>query len=100
MAAHVPVKTGFATKPAVACAMIQRARSAQVPFTWVAADSIYGVRTIGTTLRRAGKTYVLGVSSGHSIKTWANRCALAEPQERLRKLCRHRTGRACRRAPQ
>jgi SRSO17 transposase len=69
-AAHVPAKTGFATKPALACAIIERALSAQVPFSWVAADSVYGVGTVETALRRAGKGYVLGVSSDHSIKSW------------------------------
>lgn len=69
-AAHVPDKTGFATKPALACAMIERALSAQVPFSWVAADSVYGVGTIETALRRAGKGYVLGVSSDHSFNSW------------------------------
>jgi SRSO17 transposase len=69
-AAHVPDKTGFATKPALACAMIERALSAQVPFSWVAADSVYGVGTIETALRRTGKAYVLGVSSDHSFNSW------------------------------
>jgi SRSO17 transposase len=69
-AAHVPEKTGFATKPALACAMIERALSAQVPFSWVAADSVYGVGAVEATLRRAGKGYVLGVSSDHSFNSW------------------------------
>jgi SRSO17 transposase len=69
-AAHVPAKTGFATKPALACAMIERALSAQVPFAWVAADSVYGVGAIETVLRRAGKGYVLGVSSDHRVHSW------------------------------
>ena len=34
-----------------------------VPFTWVAADTVYGVGDIEMALRRAGKGYVLGVSS-------------------------------------
>jgi SRSO17 transposase len=68
--AHVPAKTGFATKPALACTMIERALSAQVPFSWVAADSVYGVGAIETALRRAGKGYVLGVSSDHSFNSW------------------------------
>lgn len=70
-AAHVPDKTGFATKPALACAMIERALSAQVPFSWVAADSVYGVGAVETVLRRAGKGYVLGVSSDHSFNSWS-----------------------------
>ena len=69
-ATHVPAKTGFATKPAIACAMIQRALSAQVPFSWVAADSVYGVGAVETALRRAGKGYVLGVSSDHRFNSW------------------------------
>ena len=50
--------------------MIERALSAQVPFGWVAADSVYGVGAVETTLRRAGKGYVLGVSSDHSFNSW------------------------------
>jgi len=74
-AAHVPDKTGFATKPALACTMIERVLSAQVPFSWVAADSVYGVGAVETALRRSGKGYVLGVSSGHSFNSWGkSRC--------------------------
>ncbi len=69
-AAHVPEATDFATKPALACAIIQRALSAQVPFSWVAADSVYGVGAVETALRRAGKGYVLGVSSDHRFNSW------------------------------
>ena len=39
-AAHVPAETRFATKPALAVQMIERAIAAEVPFTWVAADSV------------------------------------------------------------
>jgi len=42
-AAHVPEKTAFATKPALAVGMIERAIAAAVPFAWVAADSVYGI---------------------------------------------------------
>jgi SRSO17 transposase len=69
-AAHVPDKTAFATKPALARAMIERAIAAGVPFAWVAADSIYGVGEIEMALRRAGKGYVLGIASNHSVKSW------------------------------
>ena len=69
-AAHVPEATGFTTKPALACAMIERALSAQVPFSWVAADSVYGVGAVETALRRAGKGYVLGVSSDQRFNSW------------------------------
>ena len=39
-AAHVPEKTAFATKPALAVGMIERAIAASVPFAFVAADSV------------------------------------------------------------
>lgn len=40
--AGIPAHVGFATKPQLARRMIARARSAGLPFTWVAADSTYG----------------------------------------------------------
>src|ERR1700726_71381 len=61
--AHVPNGTAFATKPGLAVRMIERTIAAGVPFAWVAADSVYGVGAIEMALRRAGKGYVLGVSS-------------------------------------
>src|SRR5688572_21902000 len=39
-AAHVPPGVGFATKSRIACAMIERAIAAGVPFAWVAAVSV------------------------------------------------------------
>ena len=38
--AHVPPEIGFATKPRLAVAMVERAIAADVPFRWVTADSI------------------------------------------------------------
>ena len=72
-AAHVPPKMGFATKPRLALAMIERAIAAGVPFTWVAADSVYGVGEIEMALRRAGKGYVLGVNGTHPFSAWGGR---------------------------
>jgi SRSO17 transposase len=69
-AARVPEKAAFATKPALAIGMIERAIAAGVPFAWVAADSVYGVGDLEMALRRAGKGYVLGVASNHSVKSW------------------------------
>jgi SRSO17 transposase len=69
-AAHVPDKVAFATKPALALQMIERAIAAGVPFAWVAADSVYGVGEVEMALRRAAKGYVLGVASNHSVKSW------------------------------
>ena len=67
--AHVPEAVEFATKPAIARSMIERVLSTKVPFSWVAADSVYGVGDIEIVLRRAGKGYVLGVSSKHAFNS-------------------------------
>ncbi len=68
--AHVPSPVAFATKPRLALAMIKRAIAADVPFAWVAADSVYGVGDIEMALRRAGKGYVLGVNANHHFGSW------------------------------
>jgi SRSO17 transposase len=47
--------------------MIRRAIDADVPFAWVAADSVYGVGAVEMDLRKAGKGYVLGVASNHQF---------------------------------
>ena len=80
-AAHVPGDVGFATKPRLAAGMIERALAASVPFSWVAADSIYGVSEIEQVLRRAGKGYVLGVTSNHVFRSWGKSRPLAGTAE-------------------
>ena len=57
--------------------MIERALAAGVPFSWVAADSVYGVGDIERALRRAGKGYVLGVGAKHGFNSWDKPCAVA-----------------------
>src|ERR1700682_596935 len=76
-AAYVPADTGFATKPKLATAMIARAIAAAVPFKSVAGDTVYGVGDIEQQLRRAGKGYVLGVSSAHVFQSWGKRRSVA-----------------------
>jgi SRSO17 transposase len=80
-AAHVPVETAFATKPALAVAMIERTIAAGVPFAWVAADSVYGVGEVETALRRKAKGYVLGIASNHSVKSWGKAKPIAGTAE-------------------
>lgn len=75
--AHVPDNTGFATKPALALAMIERAIASNVPFSWVAADSVYGVGDIEMALKRAAKGYVLGVNANHPFRSWSKPLAVA-----------------------
>ena len=69
-AAHVPAEISFMTKPQLAARMIERAIEARVPFAWVAGDTVYGIGDIERDLRRAGKGYVLGVSSAHWFGSW------------------------------
>src|SRR5690606_24688792 len=49
----------------------------QNPFSWVAADSVYGVGDIEIALRRAGKGYVLGVSAKHAFNSWGKAYAVS-----------------------
>src|SRR5476651_102555 len=76
-AVYVPPDVGFATKPKLATRMIARAIAASVPFRWVAGDTVYGVGDIEQQLRRAGKGYVLGVSSAHVFRSWGKRRSVA-----------------------
>jgi SRSO17 transposase len=76
-ASHVPRDVGFATKPKIARRMIARAIAAKVPFSFVAADSVYGTGEIETLLREAGKGYVLGVASNHVFRSWGKQQPVA-----------------------
>jgi len=75
--AHVPEAVAFATKPALAVQMIQRALATEVPFSWVAADAVYGVGDVEQALRRACKGYVLGVKSDHHFGSWGEKPTVA-----------------------
>jgi SRSO17 transposase len=82
-AAHVPEATGFATKPGLAVSMIKRAVAANVPFAWVAADSVYGVGDVEMALRRAGKGYVLGVNANHQFRSWLGKPPVAGTAQQI-----------------
>jgi SRSO17 transposase len=82
-AAQVPPGTAFATKPQLAREMLERAIAAEVPFSWVAADSVYGVGEIEMALRRAGKGYVLGVNATHPVNSWGDEPLLAGTAEEI-----------------
>src|ERR1700694_268264 len=69
-AAHVPDDVNFATKPQIAQRMIARAIAAKIPFSFVAADSVYGTGEIETVLRKAGNGYVLGVAANRVFHSW------------------------------
>ena len=62
--AGIPDEIAFATKPALALTMLQRAVAGEVPFGWVTADSIYGDnRRLRLWLETIPKSYVLAVSA-------------------------------------
>lgn len=61
--AGIPEGRPFATKPALAVQMLQRARSANVCFAWVTGDSVYGDNpTLRGSLEQHEQAYVLAVS--------------------------------------
>jgi SRSO17 transposase len=71
-AAGVPEEVEFATKPALARAMIGRALDAGVPARWVAADEVYGADPqlrADFEARRMG--YVLAIGSDRRVPTAA-----------------------------
>src|ERR1700693_5013461 len=72
-ATSVPSDVAFATKPQLAARMIERAIATAVPFPCVAGTTAYDAGDIEQQLRKAGKGYVLGVSSAHVFNSWGKR---------------------------
>jgi SRSO17 transposase len=69
-AADVPAEVGFATKPELARAMIERVVKAGLPFGWVAADEAYGDNPgLRGWLEGEGIRYVMAVSCDHLVAT-------------------------------
>jgi len=69
-AAGIPPGTAFATKPALARAMITRALDAGTPAAWVTADEVYGQDpALRAELARRGLGYVLAVASRQHVTT-------------------------------
>jgi SRSO17 transposase len=78
-AAGIPEGTGFATKPELAWAMIERAIAARVPFGWFAGDEAYGDNTkLRTRLEDRQVPYVLAVSRDHRVPAGAGRTLRAD----------------------
>jgi SRSO17 transposase len=64
----------FATKPELARKMIERARDAGIPFSWVTADEAYGGNPkLRTWLEEQGIPYVMAVSCDAVIPTAAGK---------------------------
>jgi SRSO17 transposase len=71
-AAGIPDETAFATKPALATAMISRAFAAGVSAAWVAGDEVYGADpALRRTVREHGLGYVLQVAANRRVPTHA-----------------------------
>ena len=63
-------KRCFATKPALARALIARAVAAEIPAAWVAGDEVYGADpALRVAIRSHGLGYVLGVSANRRVPT-------------------------------
>jgi SRSO17 transposase len=70
--AGVPDGVQFATKPALATAMITRAVRAGVPAAWVAGDEVYGADPLlRKAIRGHGLGYVLQVAANRRVPTHA-----------------------------
>ena len=70
--AGVPNGVEFATKPALAAAMITRAVQAGVPAQWVAGDEVYGADPLlRKAIREHGLGYVLQVAANRRVPTHA-----------------------------
>jgi len=66
--AGVPPTVPFATKAALAKAMLQRAFAAGVPAAWVTGDTVYGVdRGLRPWLEAERRAYVLAVPKTHRV---------------------------------
>lgn len=62
----------FATKPAMATALIDRAVAAEVPASWVAGDEVYGADPkLRTAIRGHGLGYVLAIAANRRVPTHA-----------------------------
>lgn len=67
--ASVPEETAFATKPAIAGAMLADLLDAGLPVRWVLADALYGSDfRLRWMLEERGQPYVLAVRSNQSVK--------------------------------
>ena len=67
-AAGVPEAVNFATKPALARAMVARLRAAGMRPAWVVADAVYGADyKLRVTLEEAGQPYVLAVTGQQCV---------------------------------
>ncbi|WP_454890534.1 IS701 family transposase [Sphingopyxis chilensis] len=78
-AASVPEEVEFATKPAMARAMLAKALDAALPCAWVLADAVYGSDyRLRRMLEERGQPYVLAVRSNQAIRMLSPEFAFIE----------------------
>ena len=66
--AGIPEAVGFATKPKLGLAMLERAHAAGLPFAWVTADSVYGAdHALRRWLQEQSLGYVLAVTRAQRL---------------------------------
>lgn len=77
--AKVPDAVEFATKPALARAMIADAAAAGVSFAWVTGDEVYGAGPdLAGWIEQHAKGYVFAVASNRHVTTAAGRFTVAD----------------------
>jgi SRSO17 transposase len=65
-------KRGFATKPALAATLIDRAVAAKIPAAWVAGDEVYGADPrLRAAIRGHGLGYVMAIAANRRVPTHA-----------------------------
>jgi hypothetical protein len=83
--AGIPEGAGFATKPALAREMIERAVAAAVPFGWLAADEVYGQnRGLRDWLEEQHIRYVMAVPCNEQVTTAAGKLRVDELAAKVR----------------
>jgi len=106
--AGIPLSNrGFATKPTLAMALIDRAVHAEVPAAWVAGDEVYGADPkLRAAVRGHGLGYVMAVSANRrypltQARSASTRCPRCFPYARGRStlLVPVHTARGCTRGP-
>ena len=84
VAAGIPAKTVFATKPRLARRMIARALDTGTPAAWVTGDEVYGADPgLRADLENRHIGYVLGVAVSHRVATAAGTCQARQLAARL-----------------
>lgn len=90
--AGVPQEVGFATKPALAVQMLDRAMTASVPARWVTGDEVYGADPLlRKAIRGRGLGYVLAIAANRALPATAGTARADEfvaalPQRAWRRL--------------